>query len=449
VPYQNRPIGQRGRVRLGVVAVVAAAALLVGACGSSSSKSSTGSSGTSAPSGGSATTSGGSTSSKPTGTPLNVMTIASVDYNGPTYAMILTTAKLFGEWVNEHGGIDGHPLDVTTCDEKGDPNMTAQCGREAIANHDVAVVGSFTLNGDSIIPELQAADTSWFGICCAVAADELTSPISQQIGSGLSLAPALAVKAAEDGCKKIALVQGNDGALDQFTTTLVDNGLKSVNGPALDKNVLVPLTAEDYASPVQQATSGTDCIIADLGESLFPAFMTAFQQQGAHQRLYGAQGNLDITVTKPFPQSTQGAVIAGSYSDISLPAWADYRAAIAQFHAPSDENYNSLGGLGTWAGYVAFQQIIEKMTGPITNKTFLAAAQQATVTLPGMTATVNFTVPFTAMGPSFRNAMNRTVTYDIAQNGNLTAFQNGKFYDMTNAMIGSPLSAANTPPGGG
>jgi hypothetical protein len=211
----------------------------------------------------------------------------------------------------------------------------------------------------------------------------------------------------------------------------------------------VPVTAQDYAPQVAQVTTGTDCIYADLGQTNFPSFMPPFVQSGAHQRLYGAQGNLDITVTKPYPQATQDAVIAGSYSDISLPAWADFRAALKQYNAPTNLNYNSLGGLGTWAAYMEFQKIAEGLGSSITNTSFLAAAQKATVDLPGMVPSFSFAGKYTALGGQFLTLANRSVTFDVANNGVPEPWDGGKFFDMTNAMEGKPLAAADTPPPGG
>ena len=196
-----------------------------------------------------------------------------------------------------------------------------------------------------------------------------------------------------------------------------------------------------------EATTGTDCIVAELGEANFPSFMPPFESTGAHQRLYGLQGNLDITVTKAFPSATENTVIAGAYSDISLPAWANYRAALQQYHAPTNENYNSLGGLGTWAAYMAFVQVANSLKGPIDNQTFLAAAQKATINLPGVPV-ANFADKFTALGGNFLNDVSRDITFDVVHNGVPVAWDAGKFFDMTNAFLGSPLNAANTPPPG-
>ena len=437
--WGNQVLARR-HLRVVLAGLAAVFLIMLTACSSGS--------GSAGSSGGIAGNAAASAASTLKGTPLNVMTIASVDYNGPTYKNILATATVAGDWINAHGGINGHPVNVTTCDEQGDPTKTAQCGRQAIQNHDIAVVGSFSLNGNAIIPELAAAHVSWFGICCAVSADENTSPDVQQIGDGLALTPAIAVKMAQDGCKKIGMVLSNTGALTTFTETLFSNGLKSVGGASdLAKTVLVPLTAQDYSPQVAQATTGTDCIYADLGEANFPSFMPSFVQSGAHQRLYGAQGNLDITVTKPYPQATQNAVIAGSYSDISLPAWADFRAALAQYKAP-DLNYNSLAGLGTWAAFMEFQKLAAGISGPVTNTSFLAAAQKATVNLPGMVPSFSFADKYTGLGGQFLTLVTRSVTFDVAHNGIPVPWDGGKFFDMTNAVVGTPLGAANTPPGG-
>jgi ABC-type branched-subunit amino acid transport system substrate-binding protein len=430
-----------------LVAVLAALALVISAC-SSSKNTSSGSGGSS---GGGASSAGGSgapTSAAATGTPIKVMTIASVNYTGPNYANILTTAKLAESWYNSHGGIDGHPLKVTTCDEEGDPNKIATCGRQAISDGDIAVVGSFTLNGDAIIPILAASNTAWFGICCPASLSELKSPIVTILGSGAT--GAYVVKAVQDGCKHVAYVTLDAGAITQNSINQVKDAFKTLGASdKFAKTVLIPVTAQDYSAQVAQATTGTDCIISIIAEANFPPFLNAFASAGATQRIYGEQGNLDTKIAKQFPAATNNDVSIGFYSDLSLPAWDNYRAAIKDYNAPSDEDYNSLGGLGTWAAYYAFDQVITGMgTTPLTPANFLAASKKATVKMNGMSPDVDFSQQFTGLGPNFVNQINQAITYDIVKNGKLVPFQNGKFYDLTNLTLNKPLSAENTPPGG-
>lgn len=363
------------------------------------------------------------------------MTIASVHYNGPAFPNILEAATLYSKWVNANGGIAGHPLEVQTCDDMSDPNVLANCGRTAIANHDTAVVGSFTLNGNSIIPLLAANKTAWFGVCCAVEADELSSAASFPLGSGIATATGEVVEAWNLGCRKIAGVALQSG-FTSFEKTLMENGLKSVGG-TLEKFVTIPLTAQDYSPEVAEATSGTDCIAAAISDTNWLSFLPSFQQSGAKQRLFGAQGNLDDKVAKAFPQSTQNSISVGSYPDLDSPPFATFRAAIKQFNAPANLDYNSLAGLGTWAAYTAFANVIKGMSGPINNSTFYDAASKATsVSTGGMAPVVNFTMPWTDGLPGFTRLFNRSVTYEIAKGGKFYPFNNNQFVDLTNAILG-------------
>src|SRR5262249_22503548 len=128
------------------------------------------------------------------------------NWNGPSYKNILESAKMYEKYVNNRGGIDGRPLQVTVCDEQGDPNQLATCGRNAIADHDVAIVGSYTLTGDRITPILENANTAWFGICCVMSPAEQSSPITFDFGPQSVAGAAEAEKAIQMGCKKPAAV---------------------------------------------------------------------------------------------------------------------------------------------------------------------------------------------------------------------------------------------------
>ncbi len=69
------------------------------------------------------------------------MTVTTLNANGPTYENISITAKLAEKFINDNGGINGRPLEVTNCDTKGDPNEAANCGRQAVEEGMVDVPG--------------------------------------------------------------------------------------------------------------------------------------------------------------------------------------------------------------------------------------------------------------------------------------------------------------------
>jgi branched-chain amino acid transport system substrate-binding protein len=434
VSQSNVLRGRHRHVRWSLLVLGAVAVLGAAACGSSS-----GSSGASA-----------GTSGTPTKSTINLMTIAAVNYDGPSYADTLETAKVWGEWTNAHGGIDGHPVQVTTCDDEGQPTLTASCGRKAIQDGDVALVGGFTLNGDALVPELAAASTAWFGGWGPASTAEYTNPVSLPMEGGAVLQMGMAIKAAADGCKHIVYTVIDDGAFATFAEQLVKQGLAAVHGPKLQATVLVPVTAQDYSAQAAQLVHGSDCILMGLGPSNIAALLPALQAAGATQRLYALQGNYTLQDLQKFPNLVAGSSQSGQYSDISLPVWSDYRAALKEFNAPTDLVYNTLGGTGTWAGFTGFEQIADqvlKSGQQLTNKTFLAAAQKATVNTGGMTGIVNFANKFKGLGGQFPQLVNFGVTYSEVDGTSYKSIDNGDFYDFTNAMAGGTLTAANIPPG--
>jgi branched-chain amino acid transport system substrate-binding protein len=408
------------RSYVGAVALIAAA-LLLSACGSSSSSSKKGAAGASTPSASTPTAaSTGSSTSTPatsaaTGSPITTYTFTDVNTQGPQYKNIQETTRVAADWINAHGGIAGHKLDAHFCDAQGTPTAAAACARQAVAANAVAVVGSFTFTGDAIVPILSASHIAYFGNCCAVSASELTSPDSFPIGNQPLYAVGAVQRAQQDGCKHLVgvIIQGAESFKPLMTNAA--NALHTTI-----KYVSLPATAKDYSSQVAQATSGgTDCLIMVVSETPYIAWNAAFAQSGSKARMYGPQGNLDAVSIKGFTAITNGDVVAGMFPDLALPAWADYRAALKQYNADPTQDYNSLGGLGTWAAYQAFKQIVTGMSGPITAASFLKTASTAKVNLPGMIPPIDFSKPWNTLGgpKGYDRIFNKSVVFSKVVNG--------------------------------
>src|SRR5665213_3233249 len=64
------------------------------------------------------------------------------------------------DWINAHGGIDGHQVNLTQCYIGSiiseSPTAAAGCAQQAVANHDLAVVGSFSNYDSDVLPTLQS-----------------------------------------------------------------------------------------------------------------------------------------------------------------------------------------------------------------------------------------------------------------------------------------------------
>lgn len=404
------------------------AALVLSACGSSNKSSTT------------AATSGGATTAaaaaKPTGTPIVTYTFADVNTQGPQYKNIEETARVYASWINAHGGIAGHPLDEKFCDMKGTPTAATACARKAVADKAVAVVGSFSFTGDAILPVLEAGKVAYFGNCCPVSPKEFTSTDSFPMGNQPLYAVGLVKRAVQDGCKHITgvIIQGAE-----TFEPIMNNAAKAL-GVKIQKYVSLPATAKDYSPQVAEATGGgTDCLVMIVSETPYIAWMPAFAQSGSKARMYGPQGNLNEKVAKGFEQLTTGSVVAGMYPDISLPQWADYRAALKQYNADPAQDYNSLGGMGTWAAYNGFAQIVKSMSGDITPAAFQTAASTAKINLPGMVPPLDFAKPWnTTGGPKgYDRLFNHSVVFSKLDNGKLVPLTTD-FEDVTNLALGKP-----------
>jgi ABC-type branched-subunit amino acid transport system substrate-binding protein len=387
--------------------VLVLSALVLSACGGGGSSTSSESSSTpsatesesssseSAESGEEASSAEAPKEEEASGEPIVTQTYADVNTEGPPFKNIEETARVYEEWVNAHGGIGGRPLEVQFCDGRGTSTGSAACAREAVANEVVAVVGSFSYGGDAITPVLEKGNTALFGNCCTVSAAELVSPISYPIGNAPTWAAGLVNRAVEEGCEHInsVLVEG----AESFEPVIA--GAAEQLGTKIGKFVTLPAVAQDYTPQVAEAESGeADCIIMVVSESNYPAWMPAFAQSGKTPRLYGPQGNFNEKSTKGFESLVAGDIVGGVYPDIHSKAWEEFRNALVTYKAEPELDYNSLAGLGTWAAYEAFKQIVEGMKGEINHDTFIEALQTAKVELPGKIPPIDFGKPWSKDG---------------------------------------------------
>lgn len=351
----------------------------------------------------------------PSGEPIKVMTVTTLNAAGPTYGNIANTAKLYADYINARGGIAGRPLEVTVCDEQFDPAVATTCARQAVEEGMVSVVGSFTFFAESIVPVIAESSITWFGACCPITPSELTNPYSFNIGNQPMYAVGAVKKAVDDKCEKINAVI-IDGA--QIFLPPMENAMANL-GKSFGKVVILPPTAQDYSSEVAQATTDADCVVSVISETPFVTWNTAWAQSGTKAQQFGPQGNLNEVSAKGNEAATNGNIIAGMYPDISTAPWDEYRNALAESGLDKDGlDYNSLGGMGTWAAYVAFTKIAETIDGEITAKSFYETANKtSSLDLNGMVPVLDFTKEWTDGLEGYQRLFNRSVIFSKLDNG--------------------------------
>ncbi len=371
----------------------------------------------------------------PSGDPIRVMTVTTLNAAGPTYENIANTANLYADYINARGGIAGRPLEVTVCDEQFDPAVATTCARQAVEEDMVSVVGSFTFFAESIVPVIAESDITWFGPCCPITPSELTSPHSFPIGNQPMYAVGAVKRAVDDGCQAINSVI-IDGA--QIFIPPMENAAAAL-GTSFGETVILPPTAQDYSAEVAQALTGdADCVIVIVGETPYITWNTAWAQSGTDARQYGPQGNLNEVSAAGNEEATDGDIIAGMYPDISTAPWDEYRAALEEAGIIDDGNdYNSLGGMGTWAAFVGFTQIAETIDGEITASSFFeAASNTSNLDLNGMVPTLDFTQEWTDGLEGYQRLFNRSVVYSTLEDGKVVPLTTD-FEDVSDLATGS------------
>ena len=418
------PNGGRRRSTV-LAALLAAVGLLVAGCAPSADKATSASS----------PAADASASSGTTGTPVKTMTIADINSSGAVYANIKVTAGAAEKYLNEHGGVHGAPLKAEFCDSQGTADGAANCARQAVSDGVTAVVGSFNFSPDAMVEVLEAANIPYFGQCCALGAKENTSKDSFPIGSIQMYGVGEVKQAVADGCQHIKglVIQGAESFWPPMQTAAKRLGAADKLDP---KYVSQPGTVQDQSAQVAQLLAGgTDCVVSVTSETPLTAFMVAWDAAKPKARFYGPQGNLNKVSAKGHEKILEGARVVGVYPDISCPAWADYRSALDAVKADETQDYNSLGGLGTWTAFMAFKQIADSMTGTIDGPSFKAAANAfPKIDLPGMVPPLTFTKEWTEY-PGLLRSVNHSVVYSQIKGGDVAALGDCEKFDDVGALV--------------
>lgn len=426
-----------------VLAIAAlAAALALSACGgggSSSSAETTATAPEATETSEPAETSESSESTAPaeeeaTGEPIKTMFTTPIQSQAtPSFLDAAEASTAFEKWTNAHGGVGGRPIEITICDDRGETAQASACARQAVEEEDVAVIGSFSFFGETIVPILEKGGVPWFGTCCATSAAELKSPDSFPVGSQPAYAAAMVAKAYEEGCENFnaVIIEGTEPIFEP----VMKNAAKAL-GKEVGKFVNIPAEAKDESPVVAEALSGNaDCVGTIMGESLYKAWMGPWVQSGTQAKMYGIQGNLNAQALEGFEEAGEGDVITGIYADWKTPPWQEYREALEFAEAEEGLDYGSVGAQGAWAGDVAFKEIVESMKGPITSATFLEAASKTSdLSTGGLTPTLNFTKDWHGV-PGFERLFNRSVSFSKYEGGEVVP-EGDELYDATALMEG-------------
>lgn len=372
----NPSVLNSGAVRRG--AALAAAGLLaagVAACGSSS-KASSASPTTSGAGGGAQSTAAAAAA---TGSPIKIMAFGQFQASTFSYPEGQTAIDAAAKSINAAGGINGHPLKVEVCNDQGDPNVAAQCARQAVSNGDVAVLGSYSQNAGQVLPILQAANIAYVGATAQSVTDTTSSVsfplegLNQVVFGGVGYGATLA------GCKKAGILIENYGTTTPLAIQSITNGIE-LGGGQIVKVENTGTNLPDYSPAISAIESaGGQCVATIMPpDQIAEVFQAMRQSAQPNITMINAQDTFSTQLLQQLGSTANGMILSSSTyppTDTSIPEVSKVVAAIKQYEPGAAISQFSIQG---WAAMLLLQDVVKNISGDVTSAAVLNGFEHLT-----------------------------------------------------------------------
>ncbi|MFH9658693.1 ABC transporter substrate-binding protein [Streptomyces sp. NPDC017248] len=365
--------------------------------------------------------------------PVRVMTWAPQDTDATNKPGMPAMALAYARWVNAHGGVHGHRLEVLTCNDHNDSVGAAKCAKRAAAEDVVAVVGSYSQFGDSFLAPLEGAGIPYIG-GYGVTNDEFTGTMSYPVNGGQPALLAGLGKALAANCGDIALVRPDSIAGDQLPA-LLDSGLKAGGHPDA-RDQLAAEDATEYGDQAERAlrsatkgAAGEGCVVPALGDRT-DTFMDSFRrsrQDFPEVRTATVLGSVDQTVINATGGASgpyEGSYITGWYPAASDPRWDPMKKVINE-EAFDDDRIDpaDAGVQTTWIAYTVLRAVLERIgDDEVSADTVRHTLNDGLrVSTGGLTPPLRWPYDGELASVGFPRLVNADVTLQVVRDGKLVA----------------------------
>jgi ABC-type branched-subunit amino acid transport system substrate-binding protein len=369
------------------------------------------------------------------GTPIKIEVIGPFTLSAAPQQASLDAVQIQAKLLNAKGGINGHPVKVIGCDDETDPNVGASCAQQAVSNHVVAVMGSFSLVSSAIWPILNSARIPFLGVV-QYAPEDTTDAESYPVMPSTDFADAAAFSYLfkYQHCTAVADVTDNEGADTDFTTKLdtdvsvADGG--TYVGPYYETVTAGIANVDPLAASILAKASCADVSIGSAGIPLIQELLQldpTFQVSAGEGSLPG-DWPTELGAADASHVHTIGSIAATNSTAPGMEAYDHYMALDAK------GTYLGEYSESTWAAFYVFTEAAEAIKGKVTNLTFKAELKKSSsLSTEGMTAPLNYTQPKT-VGPMTRE-FSTFVILEGASNGKVV-----KVSDLPSNLVSIPSS---------
>ncbi|MEU4208464.1 ABC transporter substrate-binding protein [Streptomyces sp. NPDC026206] len=369
--------------------------------------------------------------------PITVMTWAPDGTQATNMAGMPAMATAYARWVNANGGIHGRELNVLTCNEHNDTVAAAGCAQRAVEEGAVAVVGSYSQHGRSMMSPLEASGTPFIG-GYGIAHEEFTSPLSYPVNGGQATLLAGNGRQLASVCRRVALVRPDTIAGDQLPA-LLDAGLTAGGRPHA-ADIRAPEDASDYTRHSSAAldSAGKDdgaCVTAALGKrtnTFFDSFRRLRETAaGTGVRIAAVLGSVQqslVDSTGGASSPLEGTYVTGWYPPADDARWEPMRKVIKD-HAFGDNRVDPAdpGVQTTWLAYTALRSVLLSLdAGDISAASVRHALDGGhQVDTGGLTSPLKWQHQNLLAVRDYPRIINTNVTYQVVRDGRLVAVRDG------------------------
>jgi branched-chain amino acid transport system substrate-binding protein len=298
----------------------------------------------------------------------NIETISSSIFGAPEEA---SAALAAAKYINATGGIQGHKIVVTTCNDQANPDVAATCAQKAVSLNVAAVVSGEALGDTGEVPILQQAGIP--DLSEPTSPLDNSSPVSWPVDSGTAVEfTAMAMSAASTyHCKATDVIAASNTSA-QEVVAFEAAGLK-VYGQTIHQNIETPAVNTDYAPQAAEVASGkADCVLMDFPGTEALKAIPALRQGAPGVRLFANSEIVTPSVIKATGSKSKGIVVTSGIYPVnsSQPGVVAYRQNMAKYAkgVPID-SYS----LDIWGQMIVLKQAINAVKGTINSKSVQAA----------------------------------------------------------------------------
>jgi ABC-type branched-subunit amino acid transport system substrate-binding protein len=328
------------------IATVAVAATLLSACGSSSKSNSS--------------TNSNTGSSGASGSPIvigNWVALSAQGFQAPQEKAAVEAAIAS---INASGGIKGHPLKLSFCDQKFDPNQETTCARQMVSDKVSAVVAPSVFFGAGSIPVLEKAGIP------EIASQGLSGPVEYGCKTCYPLAGAYGwFWGADDallkaGATKISII-GVNVAASTASTQVATAGLKAA-GLSPVHTVYADPTATDLSSVATQAIAGgVDGVVLTTSPQIGPKAVAALKAAGFKGKIATITDVINQQAVTALGASADGLLLTSLVAfanDKNNPGVVQFQADMAKYAKGATVDTLALEG---WGGVELFATLAKSL----------------------------------------------------------------------------------------